>query len=236
MKPQPFALKILTVVSFLLLAVATWMVFFYAQLAKSGPAQRIFYFHVANAWVGMLGFLAAAVASIAYLRTHELKWDIVGVAAIEISLVFFFTVIVSGSIWAKAEWNTWWKWEDNRLVTAAIMEMIYFAYLLLRQGIEDPDRCARFGAVYALVGSLSVPITFMSIRWANALLHPLVISTVSDAVKAPFLETYEMKLTFFFSLFTFSLIFVVLLWHRIRLGRLAEKVEQMKLKVMQKYL
>ena len=236
MKPQPLALKILTVVSFLLLAVATWMVFFYAQLAKSGPAQRIFYFHVANAWVGMLGFLAAAVASIAYLRTHELKWDIVGVAAIEISLVFFFTVIVSGSIWAKAEWNTWWKWEDNRLVTAAIMEMIYFAYLLLRQGIEDPDRCARFGAVYALVGSLSVPITFMSIRWANALLHPLVISTVSDAVKTPFLETSEMKRTFFFGLFTFSVIFATLLWHRIRLGRLAEKVEQMKLKVMQKYL
>lgn len=233
MKSQTLALKILTVVSFLLLAVATWMVFFYAQLAKSGPTQRIFYFHVANAWVGMLGFLAAAVASIAYLHTHNSKWDIVEVAAIEISLTFFFTAIVSGSIWAKAEWNTWWRWDDNRLVTAAIMEMIYFAYMLLRKGIEDPDRRARFGAVYALVSSLSVPITFMSIRWATSLLHPLVISTVSDVIKTPFLETSEMKLTFFFSLFTFTVIFANLLWHRIRLGHLAEKVEQLKLNVLQ---
>jgi len=233
MQPQPLALKVLNIASAVLLAIATGMVFFYAQLAESGPAQRIFYFHVANAWVGMLGFLAAAVASVAYLRTHDIKWDVVELAAIEISLVFFFIAIMLGSIWAKAEWNTWWRWEDNRLVTAAIMEMIYFAYMLLRQGIEDSDRRARFSAVYALVGSLSVPITFMSIRWANALFHPLVISTVSDAIKTPFLATSEMKLTFFFCLFTFSVIFINLIWHRIRLGNLEQKVEQLKLKVMQ---
>jgi len=199
-----------------------------------GQVQRIFYFHVANAWVGMLGFMVAAVAGIVYLRTHNQKWDIIELAAVEISLVFFITTIVTGSIWAYPAWGTWWTW-DPRLTTAAILEMIYIAYLLLRQGIEDPERRARFGAVYTLIGALSVPITFLSIRLFRTI-HPALIGTASSAAQGGFDMTPRMLQTFFFSLLTFSVIFATLLWHRIRLGRLAEKVEQMKLEVMQKYL
>ncbi|MFH1907846.1 MAG: cytochrome c biogenesis protein CcsA, partial [Chloroflexota bacterium] len=137
MERQSLALQILNIVSAILLAVATWMVFFYAPTeAVMGQVQRIFYFHVANAWVGMLGFIVAAGAGIVYLRTHNQKWDILEVAAVEISLVFFLIAIVTGSIWAYPAWGTWWTW-DPRLTTAAILEMIYLAYLLLRQGIED---------------------------------------------------------------------------------------------------
>ncbi len=232
MEPQPLALKILNIVSAVLLAIAVWLVFFYAPLELvMGAVQKIFYFHVANAWVGMLGFIVAAVAGIAYLRTHDMKWDIVEMAAVEISLIFFLIAIVTGSIWAYPAWGTWWTW-DPRLTTAAILEMIYIAYLLLRQGIEDPDRRARFGAVYTLIGGLSVPLTFISIRIFRTI-HPALIGTASAASQGGFDMTAPMKLTFFFSLFTFSLIFVVLLWHRIRLGRLVEKVEQLKLKFMQ---
>jgi len=232
MEPQPLALKVLNIVSAVLLAIATWLVFFYAPMELvMGQVQRIFYFHVANAWVGMLGFMVAAVAGIAYLRTHDLKWDIIEQAAVEISLVFFITTIVTGSIWAYPAWGTWWTW-DPRLTTAAILEMIYIAYLLLRQGIEDPERRARFGAVYTLIGGLSVPITFLSIRLFRTI-HPALIGTTSSAAKGGFDMTPRMLHTFLFSLLTFSVIFVTLLWHRIRLGRLAEKVEQMKLKVMQ---
>jgi len=218
-----------------LLAIATWLVFFYAPMELvMGQVQRIFYFHVANAWVGMLGFMVAAVAGIVYLRTHNQKWDIIELAAVEISLVFFITTIVTGSIWAYPAWGTWWTW-DPRLTTAAILEMIYIAYLLLRQGIEDPERRARFGAVYTLIGALSVPITFLSIRLFRTI-HPALIGTASSAAQGGFDMTPRMLQTFFFSLLTFSVIFATLLWHRIRLGRLAEKVEQMKLEVMQKYL
>jgi heme exporter protein C len=232
MEKQPLALRILNVVSGILLVTATCLVFFYAPMELvMGQVQRIFYFHVANAWVGMLGFLVAAIAGIAYLRTHDLKWDIVEQAAVEISLVFFFITIVSGSIWAYPAWGTWWTW-DPRLTTAAILEMVYIAYLLLRQGIEDPDRRARFGAVYTLIGGLSVPITFISIRLFRTI-HPALIGTASAAAQGGFDMTPHMLQTFLFGLLTFSVIFATLLWHRIRLGRLAEKVEQVKLKVMQ---
>jgi len=231
METQPLTLKILNVISAILLAIASCLVFFYAPMELvMGQVQRIFYFHVANAWVGMLGFMVAAVAGIAYLRTHNMKWDIVEQAAVEISLVFFITTIVTGSIWAYPAWGTWWTW-DPRLTTAAILEMIYIAYLLLRQGIEDPDRRARFGAVYTLIGGLSVPITFLSIRLFRTI-HPALIGTASAASQGGFDMTPRMLQTFLFGLLTFSVIFVTLLWHRIRLGRLAEKVEQMKLEVM----
>jgi len=232
MEPQPVGLKVLNIASAVLLAAATYLVFFYAPMeAVMGQVQRIFYFHVANAWVGMLGFLAAAIAGIAYLRMHDLKWDILEQASVEISLVFFIITIVTGSIWAYPAWGTWWTW-DPRLTTAAILEMIYIAYLLLRQGIEDSERRARFGAVYTLIGGLSVPITFMSIRLFRTI-HPALIGTASAAAQGGFDMNPRMLVTFLFGLLTFSVIFASLLWHRIRLGRMAEKVEQMKLEIMQ---
>ncbi len=156
-----------------------------------------------------------------------MKWDIVSVATIEISVVFFFITIVLGSIWARPTWNTWWNW-DPRLTTAAITELVYVAYFMLRAGIEDPERRARFGAVYALLGGLSAPITFMVIRLFRSI-HPVVIGTVRAN---PCRSLADMKVAFFFALFAFTVIFIDLFWNRIRLGQLEAKVEQLKLKVM----
>ena len=193
-----------------------------------GQVQRVFYFHVASAWVGMLGFIVAAVAGIVFLRSGQHKWDIVGLASVEVGMIFAFITIVSGSIWARPIWNTWWTW-DPRLTTATIMELIYAAYLMLRQGIEDADRRARFGAVYAIVGALSVPLTFFSARLFRTI-HPVDIGTNQPGAQGGFDMTPPMLQTFLFSLLTFSFIFADLLWHRVRLGRLADKVEQLKLK------
>ena len=162
---------------------------------------------------------------------HERKWDVVGFSAIEISLVFFFIAIVSGSIWARPAWGTWWTW-DPRLTTATIVELVYAAYLLLRQGIEDPDRRARFGAVYAILGFISVPLTFVSIRLYRTI-HPVVIGSGGGEAEGDFDMTARMLQTFMFSLFTFSILFVDLLWNRIRLGTLADKVESLRLKISQ---
>ena len=231
MEPRPTLLKILDGVSLVLFAVAVGMVFFFAPTeAVMGQVQRVFYFHVATAWVGMLGFMAAGVAGIAYLRTNQNKWDILSLASVEISLVFFFITIIMGSIWARPAWGTWWTW-DPRLTTATVVELVYAAYLLLRQGIEDPDRRARFGAVYAILGFISVPLTFLSIRIFRTI-HPVVIGNAGGS-GSDFDMTARMFQTFMFSLFTFSIIFVTLLWHRIRLGALAEKVESLRLKLTQ---
>ncbi len=231
MKTKPTALKALDIFSLILLAVATYLALVFAPTERvMGEVQRVFYFHVATAWVGLLGFVAAGITGIIYLRTQNLKWDLVEQAAVEISLVFFFITIVLGSIWARPIWNTWWTW-DPRLTSASIVELIYLAYLMLRQGIEDPDRRARFGAVYTLVGAISVPITFVSIRLFRTI-HPVVIGNASAEAQGGFAMTSDMKVAFFFALFAFTVIFIDLFWNRIRLGQLQQKVEQLKLKVM----
>lgn len=231
MPPKSRLLTILNIVTLVLFGIAISMVFFYAPLERvMGQVQRVFYFHVATAWVGMLGFLVAFFAGVAYLITSKRQWDIVGLAAVEISLVFFFVAIVTGSIWARPIWNTWWTW-DVRLTTAAIVELVYAAYLMLRQGLDDPDKRARFGAVYAIIAFISVPLTFFSIRLFDRTIHPVVIGSNDPGAMGKFDMTPPMLQTFLFSLFVFSILFVVLLWHRIRLGNLAETVEQRKLQI-----
>ncbi len=227
MPPQPRLLQALNILSVILLAAAAVMVFAYAPIERvMGAVQKVFYFHVATAWVGMVGFIVAAVVAVIYLVTKDLKWDAINLAAVEISLLFFFIAIALGSIWARPAWGTWWTWEP-RLTTAAILEMIYLAYLLLRQGIEDPERRARFGAVYTIVGGLSVPLTFISIRLFRTI-HPVIIGGGGSEKMN---MTGEMVATMLVNIAVFSVIFITLFWHRIRLGQFAEKVEQLKLKL-----
>jgi len=223
-------LTVLDWVSVVFILAATALVFFYAPTEKSmGEVQRVFYFHVSVGWTGALGFLCAFVAGIIYLRTHNRSWDIVGLAGVEIGLIFMLVNIVTGSIWAYPAWNTWWTW-DPRLTTATIMELAYAAYLMLRSGIEDPERRGRFGAVYAIIAFISVPLTFLSIRlWGT--IHPVVIGSSDPSAAGAFSMTPKMTQTFLFSLFAFTILFVDLFWHRIRLGRLEADVEIRKLKL-----
>lgn len=231
MQTKPLALKILDIVSIFLLAAAAYLALVYAPTeAVMGQVQRVFYFHIGTAWVGLLGFILAAAVGIVYLVTHDQKWDIIEMAAVEISLVFFLITIILGSIWARPVWNTWWTW-DPRLTTAAVTELIYIAYFMLREGIEDPSRRARFGAVYTILGGVSAPITFMVIRLFRTI-HPVVIGSQSAAAQGGFSMTSGMKVAFFFALFTFTVIFIDLFWNRIRLGNLAAKVEQLKLNII----
>ena len=231
MQAKPNALKVLDIVSLLLLVVAAYLALVYApEEATMGQVQRVFYFHVATAWTGLLGFVAAGVAGVMYLIKRDEKWDVIEVAAVEISLVFFFITIVLGSIWARPVWNAWWTW-DPRLTTAAITELVYIAYLMLRQGIEDPMKRARFGAIYTILGAISAPITFFVIRLVRTI-HPVIIGSGDPGAQGTFAMSAGMKVAFFFALFTFTVIFVDLFWNRIRLGRLSARVEELKLSVL----
>lgn len=231
MKPRPVALKILDWLSVIFLLIASYLTLFWAPTeAVMGNVQRVFYFHVAAGWVGMIGFLLAVFSGIMYLIKSDMQWDIIGLAGIEVGLVFSLINIVTGAIWARPIWNTWWTW-DPRLVTATVMELVYVAYLMLRQGIEDPERRARFGAIYAILGFISVPLSFLSIRiWRT--IHPVVIGSNDPGAEGAFDMTPDMQTAFFFSLFTFTVFGVALLWHRIRIGRLQDKVERKKMELM----
>ena len=226
MTPQPRALSMLNIITPVLVLAAMLVVMLYAPVELNmGRVQKIFYFHLAAAWVGMLGFGVAVIAGIAYLITRQRKWDIAGYAAVEVSLVFFLIAIVAGSIWARRTWGTWWTW-DPRLTSAAIVELVYAAYLMLRQGIEDPDRRARFGAVYAIVAFISVPLTFLSIRILRTI-HPDLTQGGDSGGRG---LTPKMVQTMLISLFVFSFVFADLFWHRLRLGQLVDKIEQLRLK------
>ena len=233
MLEKPRLLTALDILSGLMILFAAGLVFFYAPVEQlMGQVQKVFYFHVATAWVGMLGFMAAGVAGVQYLRTENEKWDIAGLGSVEISLVFFMVAIIMGSIWARPIWNTWWTW-DPRLTTAAIVELIYAAYLLLRSGLDDPGKRARFSAIYAIFGFFSVPITFISIRIVRTI-HPVVIGGAEAASQGGFNMDAPMKTAFFFSLAAFSVFFVDLLWHRIRLGKLQSEVDTLRIQSYEK--
>jgi heme exporter protein C len=187
-------------------------------------AQRIIYFHIATAWVGFLAFFITFVGGVGYLRTQSRTWDIVALSSAEIGTVFMLGVLVSGSIWAKPAWGVWWVW-DERLTISLVQFLIYVGYLMLRASVEDPSRKARFAAVYGIVAFISVPINFIAIRlWRTQ--HPLVFGN-EDGGLGP-----NMMFAFFFSLITFTIWYATLMWHRIRLERFRDDVEQVKQKLL----
>lgn len=229
LQKTPRLLVILDILAGIALLSAFLLVLFYAPIELTmGRVQKVFYFHVAVGWTGMLGFLVATVTSIAYLKTVDLKWDAASLAGIEIGMVFMALCIISGSIWARPVWNTWWTW-DPRLTTALVMELIYAAYLLLRGGVDDVSRRARLAAVYAIVGFASVPLTFISIRIFRTI-HPVLVGS-SDPNAGAFAMSPRMQVAFFGSLAAFTILFIALYWHRLRLGKAQNFVQQQRLEI-----
>ena len=225
MKRDSRLLLLLTAASAVLILVALYLALAGAPEAnlksETGRfAQRIIYFHIATAWVGFLAFFVTFVAGAAYLRTQARKWDRVALASAEIGTVFMLGVLVSGSIWARPAWGVWWVW-DERLTISLIQFLIYVGYLMLRSSVEDPSRRARFAAVYGVVAFASVPVNFVAIRlWRTQ--HPLVFGTESGGLSP------NMMFAFFFCLSTFTIWYVTLMWHRIRLERMRDEVEELK--------
>jgi len=229
---SPRTLQILNIVTAVMFVIALGLVFFYApREVTMGEVQRIFYFHVPSAWVGGLAFFVTLVAGVAFLRTGDYKWDRVGLSSVEIGITFSLMTLLSGMLWARPIWNTWWTW-DPRLTTFTILLLLYFAYLMLRQGIEDSGRRARFASVYGIVAFISVPITYFAIQLARSI-HPVLFGPANPNAKgdtAPLAP--PMLQTFFFCLFTFTVLYITLLWHRIRLANHADRVEQLKAKAL----
>lgn len=208
---KPLALWILDGGALALILVALAVILFFTPAdADMGAVQKVFYFHVASAWVGMLGFLVGTAAAIIFLVKGETRRDALSVSAIEIGLVFSLIATAAGMIWAKPIWGTWWTW-DARLTTMAIMVLLYAAYFVLRAGIEDKEKRRRIAAVYAIVGFISVPLTFFSIRVYRSI-HPLVIGAGAGAFLSP-----RMVSAFIISLAAFTILFISLLWERTRL-------------------
>ena len=168
--------------------------------ADQGVVQRIFYFHVAVAIASMVAFGVGCVAGIVFLRRGTTLWDDIGVSSVEVGLVYSVLTIITGSIWAKGAWGVWWRWDDVRLVSFLLIILLYAAYFVLR-GSAEPDRQARFGAVYAVFAFAAVPLSFYSVRIAQSFIHPVVFTSKGANMPGSMLVWFVVSLAGFLCLF-----------------------------------
>lgn len=228
MDSSPSALARLGFLAWALVAVALILIFFVAREAvdaMGGQLQRIFYVHVPSAWVAYLGFAIVFIASIAYLRTGSRRWDLLAHAAGEVGVVFCTLVLITGPIWARPVWGTYWQW-DARLTSALVLWLTYVGYLFLRGLATEPSRAGRVAAVVGIVGFVNVPIVHFSVYWWRTL-HPSG-PTPANPVESSGLGGPEM-LAFFTSLVAFTLLAAWLMAIRVRLGRMKDTVDILEL-------
>lgn len=207
--------------------VALGMVFFYApREATMGDVQRIFYFHVASAWVGFFAFFVTFLAGIGYLARGERRWDILALSSVEIGLTFITMTVVTGALWARPVWGAYWTWEP-RLTISAVQLLIYIAYGMLRAALESesPERKARFAAVYGIVAFVTVPLSWFAIRWWRTI-HPDIL-TGGEGMAI----TARMTQTLMVSLAAFTSLYATLLRQRVRLERAADALARLRLRV-----
>lgn len=212
---------ILALASAVAILTALGMVFLYApREATMGDVQRIFYFHVSSAWVGFFAFFVTFLAGILYLIRRERRWDILALSSVEVGLTFITMAVITGSLWARPVWGTYWTWEP-RLTISAVQVLIYIAYGMLRRAVEGPERQARFAAVYGIVAFVTVPLSWFAIRWWRTI-HPEILSGGDMAL------TPRMVQTLMVSLGAFTLLYATLLRQRIRLERFADALALLK--------
>ncbi len=191
--------------SFVGVMVAIWMAFLYAPTdAIQGPPQRIFYFHVPISWIGMLAFVVLTVASIGYLLKKDERWDWAARASAEIGTVFITLALITGSIWGRTTWGTWWTW-DPKLTATLILWFMYVGYLMLRSYMGRTQASANSGAVLAIIGVIDVPIIYEAVNlWRS--LHPAAQVGVQGALPPEVVITLMVSLTAFTLLYSFLMI------------------------------
>ena len=203
-----------------------WAAFLYAPTdAVQGDVQRILYFHVPMAWLAYLSFFIVFVASIVYLLRRDERWDWLARASAEIGVVFTTLVLISGSIWGKAFWGTWWDGEP-RLTTTLVLWFIYVAYLLLRFYGGRSEGSARGAAVLGILGFVDVPIVHFAVTWWRAL-HPdgYVLQGTSSNMPGPAVAALMLALA------TFTLLYGFLLLQLYRLERYTAEAERLRAQV-----
>jgi heme exporter protein C len=194
-------LAISAAITAVLMAVSLIGIFLVAPRdADQGIIQKIFYFHVAVAIASMVAFLVACIYGILYLRSREERRDEVSSISIGIGLAFSVLVVITGSIWAKASWGTYWVWDDPRLVTFLIVLLLYAAYFVMRSSLEG-ERRMRFSAIYSIIAFASVPLSFYSVRIARSFVHPIVFTTSGADMPNAMLIWFVVSLVAFLALF-----------------------------------
>lgn len=210
--------KIFSILIFTAVPAGLYFAFFYAPVERiMGIVQKIFYFHVASAWIGFFAFFVTFAASILYLVTKKYAFDDIASASAEIGLAFCTIVILTGPLWARPTWGKFWTW-DPRLTSTLLLWFIYVGYIMLRQFMDESDRCAKFSAAVGIIGFIDVPVVFLSIQWWNNTIHPNVVQKGGGGLHP------DMLTAMLVCLLVFTIIYISLLIRRLRLANLERRI------------
>ena len=217
------------------LAITLGMIFWYAPTERTmGHVQRIFYFHVGSAWVASITLFVALVCGALYLRRPHPTWDALSLASVEVGVMLFTMTIVSGSVWGRPAWNTWWEWSP-RLTSATIMWLVYVAYMMLRAAVDDEDKKRRFAAVYVIAAFVTTIITYGSIRILRDI-HPVMFGGTLESAQGTEqglqefqgLAAAQMGITLTVACIAFMLLYMAWIANRLRLQQMENEVAHLK--------
>lgn len=202
----------------ILSVVATYVrAIYYTPVERlQGPAQKIFYVHAPSAWVAFLAFGVVAIAGAMYLWLKDLRLDRVAESSAEVGVVFTTAVLLTGPLWGKPVWGTWWTW-DARLTLTLFLWFVYVGYLVMRGALENREQRARFSAILGILGSLLIPFIHLSVYLFRTL-HPQPIVLKPSRPSLP----GEMLTTLLMAFLSFTLLYLALVRARYRLGALRD--------------
>ncbi len=182
---------------------------------------RIFFQHTAPAWVAYLAFGVTLAASVAYLATNNLKFDIISAASVKLGLLFTTITLISGMVWANAYWGVYWNW-DPRETTTLILWIVYAALLGYRASVNDRNIRAQFGSIFGIVAFPTVIISYISIHiWTT--LHPIVVTPGGLQMG------FEHGMTLMVSTIAITLVYVILLRLTYKLDSWEEMIMEAKM-------
>jgi len=180
---------------------------------------RVLYFHIPSAWVTVLALGWSMVNSVLYLLRRDLRNDDHAASAAELGLVFCVVATVTGSIWAKSMWGSWWNW-DPRETSIFFVLLIYAAYLALRGSIEGDEKRARLSAIYSILAFVAVPPLIFVVPRIYSTLHPDPIINGSGKIDMDPM----IRWCFFSMLLGFTFLFSWLQSLRVRVFRLERRL------------
>ena len=183
-------------------------------------SQKIFYLHVPVAVASFAAMTVAAFFAARFLATKDRAHDRASRTAMQVTLVFIIATMISGDVWTRFEWGVWWVWEP-RLTTYFILMLLVIGYFILRNALDDPERSARFGAVFCIIAFIDAPISFFITRLVPSSVHPVVFRTDSGLPPA-------MLIPFLLGLFGMCMIAFALYRYALRVNTAADEVEELK--------
>ncbi|MBI1244917.1 MAG: heme transporter HemC [Alphaproteobacteria bacterium] len=205
------------------LAIGVWTGLFASPADyQQGETVRIMYVHVPAAWMSMFVYANLAVAGAAALVWRHPLAEVAGRAIAPVGAAFTFLCLVTGSLWGKPMWGTWWVW-DARLTSVLILFFVYLAYMALNSAFDEPERGARASAVLALVGAINLPIIKFSVDWWNTLHQPASITRLDAPAVDP-----SMLVPLFAMAVGFTFFFLAVALVRIRAELLERRLEALR--------